>query len=79
MSMEPGAGGSKFNKIVGRAITDEDYRNRLKDPATRQQAADEMLAGSGRSASDLRAELDAAIEAVDRLAEKFGEDPRVAS
>ena len=77
MSVEPG--GSKFNEIVGRAITDEDYRNRLKDPETREQAADEMLAGSGTSASDIRADLDAAIEAVDRLAITFGEDPKVAS
>lgn len=63
--MEDGSGGSKFHQLLGRALTDHEFRGALMDPNQRVQALESM--GIEPNEEVLEA-LDRAINALDYLA-----------
>jgi hypothetical protein len=80
--MDDGNGNKKaaaFNKLVGRALEDSDFRLQLKDRGSREQAVSQILREHDLEYSAIETELDDAVEAVEKLARKFGADLRIAS
>ena len=68
-----------FHAIVGRALTDTNFRGQLTEEGTRQTAVSAALEGTGVEYSEIERELKAAIAAVQTLAEKFDTDLKIAS
>jgi hypothetical protein len=63
--MEGGSGGSKFHKLLGRGLTDYEFRKALMDPEQRAQALESM--GIEPTEEVLEA-LNGAIEGLNNLA-----------
>lgn len=71
--MQGGSGGSNFHKLLGRGLTDHDFRARLMDPQQQEGALQEMGIEPDEA---LIAELNDAIQALNNLAtsESLGGD-----
>jgi hypothetical protein len=64
--MQDGDGGNNFHKLLGRALTDYQFREALMDPARQAQALEEMGVDA---TEDVLQALNAAIAAVNNLAQ----------
>jgi len=64
--MEGGSGGSNFHKLLGRGLTDNEFREALMDPERQAQALESM---SIEPTEEVVAALNAAIEALNTLAQ----------
>ena len=63
--MEGGSSGSKFHKLLGRGLTDYEFREALMDPEQQAAALESM---DIEPTQEVLAELNAAIEALNNLA-----------
>jgi hypothetical protein len=80
--MDKGDGDSRqeaFHKLVGRGLTDSKFRDELSDPDRRQNAVNDVLQGTGIQYADIEEELEAAVGAIEKLAQQFDPDLRIAS
>ena len=68
-----------FHAILGRALTDAEFRGDLKNTGKRQSAVSDLLQGTGVQYSEISEDLEAAISAVEKLAGHFDPDLRAAS
>ena len=60
-----GSSGSNFHKLLGRGLTDHEFRNALMDPEQQAQALESM---GIEPTDEARESLNAAIEALNNLA-----------
>jgi hypothetical protein len=63
--MEGGSGGSNFHKLLGRGLTDYEFREALMDPERQGEALESM---SIEPTEEVLAALNAAVEALNNLA-----------
>lgn len=68
-----------FHAIVGRALTDREFRESLQSSGTRQEAVAAALQGTGVEYGEIEEDLAAAVNAVGDLAELFDPEFRAAS
>ncbi len=61
---------NKFHELLGRALVDEDYRKKLRDPATRVDALKEL--GIAQPTQRQLDDLQRSIQAVEDLSGVFG-------
>jgi hypothetical protein len=64
--MQNGDGGSNFHKLLGRALTDHEFRDALMDPEQQASALESM---GVQATEDVLEALNAAIEALNNLAQ----------
>jgi hypothetical protein len=64
--MEGGSSGSKFHKLLGRGLTDYEFRETLMDPERQAQALESM---GIEPTEEVVTALNAAIEALNKLAQ----------
>lgn len=60
-----GSSGSNFHKLLGRGLTDYEFRNALMDPEQQAQALESM---GIEPTDEVRESLNAAVEALNNLA-----------
>ena len=74
--MEGGSGGSKFHALLGRALTDHDFRGALMDQEQQAYALEQM---GIEPTEDVLAARPPAIEAINNLASSEGMGPDIAA
>lgn len=80
MSTEPTSEAAAFHAILGRALIEPEYRARLMDAGSQEEALNEMLAAmSAGKRSEVLAELKNSIEAIQGFSGAFGPDIRAAT
>ena len=68
-----------FHALLGKALTDSTFREDLKNTGTRQNAVSDVLQGTGIQYADIEEELEAAVGAIEALAQKFDQGLKIAS
>jgi hypothetical protein len=68
-----------FHAIVGRALTDTEFRRQLSDEGSRRTAVTAALQGTAVDYSEIEEQLNAAVKAVGELGAIFDPDLRAAS
>lgn len=77
---QPASKQSLFYEILGRALSDRAFLERLSDPNRREAALDETLAGLHTDErAEVLAAVAAAVEGLTQLADAFDIDIRAAS